>query len=84
LIVPFLVSRGPHTTVDIPSAFGLPSGPDVKFPNESVDSEGNVCVCDLPMGMYPQIADLCVELAIAEIEHGVPVTLPNLESATNL
>jgi hypothetical protein len=41
-------------------------------------------VCDLPMGMYPQIADLCVELAIAEIEHGVPVTLPNLESATNL
>ena len=79
LIVPFLISRGPHTTVDIPEAFGLPSGPDVKFPNSLTTEDGNVCVCDLPMGMYPEIADLCIELAIAELEQGTPVTLPELE-----
>lgn len=79
LILPFLISRGPHTTVDIPEAFGLPAGPDVKFPNAMTTNDGNTCVCDFPMGMYPEIADLCVELAIAELEHGTPVTLPQLE-----
>jgi len=79
LIVPFLISRGPHTTVDIPEAFGLPSGPDVKFPNAMTTDDGNVCICDLPMGMYPEIADLCIELAIAEIEQGNPAKLPQLE-----
>ncbi len=79
LIVPFLISRGPHTTVDIPQAFGLPSGPDVKFPNAATTESGNVCICDLPIGMYPEISDLCVELAIAELEHGNTVTLPQLE-----
>ena len=79
LIIPFLISRGPHTTVDIPEAFGLPSGPEVKFPNSLTTDDGDVCICDLPMGMYPEIADLCVELAIAELEQSTPVTLPELE-----
>lgn len=79
LIVPFLISRGPHTTVDIPEAFGLPSGPDVKFPNVMTTDDGNVCVCDLPIGMYPEIADLCIEMAIAELERGNAVTLPERE-----
>ena len=79
IVVPFLISRGPHTTVDIPEAFGLPSGPDVKFPNAMTTDDGNVCICDLPIGMYPEIADLCIELAIAEIEQGNPVKLPQLE-----
>jgi sirohydrochlorin cobaltochelatase len=82
VVVPFLISRGPHTTVDIPEAFGLPSGPDVRFPNAATSADGDVCVCDLPMGMYPQIADLCIEVAIAELENGTPVTLPQLESTT--
>ncbi len=77
-VVPFLISRGPHTTVDIPEAFGLPSGPDVRFPNSSTNADGDVCVCDLPIGMYPEIADLCIEMAIAELEQGCPVTLPQL------
>ena len=78
LIVPFLISRGPHTTVDIPEAFGLPAGPDVTFPNSNTDENDNVCICDFPIGMYPEIADLCIELAVAEIENGTPVTLPEL------
>lgn len=78
LLLPFLISRGPHTTVDIPVAFGLPSGPEVVFPNALTTDDGKVCVCDSPMGMYPEIADLCVELAIAELEQGTPVTLPAL------
>lgn len=81
IVVPFLISRGPHTTVDIPEAFGLPSGSDVKFPNTATNADGDVCVCDLPIGMYPQIADLCIEIAIAELEHGSPITLPQLTSS---
>lgn len=78
IVVPFLISRGPHTTVDIPEAFGLPSGPEVKFPNAATSADGEVCVCDLPIGMYPQIADLCIAIAIAELEQNSPVTLPQL------
>ena len=78
IVVPFLISRGPHTTVDIPEAFGLPSGPEVRFPNSSINADGDVCVCDLPIGMYPEIADLCVEMAITELEQSSPVTLPQL------
>jgi len=33
VVIPFLISRGPHTTVDIPEAFGLDAGPEVQFPN---------------------------------------------------
>jgi len=78
VIVPFLISRGPHTTVDIPEAFGLTSGPDIKFPNSATTADGDVCICDLPIGMYPQIADLCIEMAIAELEQGTPIKLPEL------
>jgi|GEM_PF-1520965 len=81
LVVPFLISRGPHTTVDIPKAFGLPSGPDVRFPNRATNDDGDVCICDLPIGMYPQIADLCIEMAIAELEQGTPVVLPELTAS---
>ena len=81
LIIPFLISRGPHTTVDIPEAFGLDSGPEVTFPNRKQIGDG-VCVCDLPVGMYPEIASLCVELAMDELEYGFPVTLPEVEAAS--
>lgn len=80
IIVPFLISRGPHTTVDIPEAFGLPSGPAVKFPNTAVTADDGVCVCDFPIGMYPEIADLCIEMAITQLEQGSPVSLPELET----
>ncbi len=75
LVVPFLISRGPHTTEDIPQAFGLPSGPAVEFPLLK-QSESGLCICDLPVGMYPEIADVCLELATAAIENGTPIELP--------
>lgn len=85
VVIPFLISRGPHTTVDIPEAFGLDAGPQVQFPNRKQwdDRSGNrICICDTPIGMYPEIADLCVELAMAELEHGTPIELGALEQLT--
>ncbi len=64
LIIPFLISRGPHTTVDVPGAFGLPTGPEIEFPLVQQNPEGRV-ICDLPVGMYPEMAELCIELATA-------------------
>lgn len=61
LVIPFLISRGPHSTLDVPRAFGLPSGPDIEFP--IVNSENGFCICDTPVGMYPDLADVCLELA---------------------
>lgn len=81
LIVPFLISRGPHTTVDIPQAFGLPCGSSIQFPNKKQVGD-QISVCDLPIGMYPQVADLCVELALNELKHGAPVELPIPQHAT--
>ena len=66
VIIPFLISRGPHTTVDIPAAFGLPGGPDVHFPIVKND-QGRVTVCDLPIGMYPQMAELITEMACDQL-----------------
>ena len=32
VVLPFLVSLGPHMTDDTPAAFGLPTGHDIQFP----------------------------------------------------
>ena len=71
VIIPFLISRGPHTTVDIPEAFDLPGGPDVHFPIVK-NSNGGVTVCDLPIGMYPQMAELITEIACDQLLAGTP------------
>ncbi|MFT5302223.1 MAG: sirohydrochlorin cobaltochelatase [Mariniblastus sp.] len=63
LVVPFLISRGPHSTVDVPTAFRLPAGPEVTFPIVGSTPKGK-CICDLPVGMYPEIADVCLNLAL--------------------
>lgn len=78
IVVPFLVSRGPHTTVDVPEAFGLPSGPDVEFPvvSESSSRSGiRKTIIEEPLAYYPQMADICIELA-GEAQR---VQLPKLE-----
>lgn len=62
LVVPFLISRGPHSTEDVPRAFGLPTGSDIQFPIVK-QRENGICICDLPVGMYPDMADVCLELA---------------------
>lgn len=72
LVIPFLISRGPHSTEDVPRAFGLPSGPDVQFPLAK-QQENGWCICDLPVGMYPDIAEVCLELADEAIASGEPI-----------
>ena len=66
LVIPFLISRGPHTTVDLPEAFGLPTGAEVQFPTVHAANERTV-VLDTPVGMYPEIAELCLELATDQL-----------------
>ncbi len=74
LVVPFLISRGPHATVDVPEAFGLPTGPAVEFPIVE-NSNGNITICDVPVGMYPEISAACLELATDQLMGGTPVEL---------
>ena len=77
LVVPFLIARGPHATVDVPAAFGLPTGPNIEFP--LVDFVGNgLIVCDLPVGLYPEMAELCIELATDQLLSGTPVHLAEI------
>ena len=91
LVVPYLVSRGPHTTVDVPEAFGLPSGPTIKYPlvesvQDEVSGTERVCICDTPVGMYAGMSELVLELATDQMMSGKPVDLSGLvvaeESAT--
>lgn len=73
LIIPFLISRGPHSTEDIPEAFGLPSGLQIEFPLIQ-PSESGIRICDLPVGMYPDMAEVCLELALEAIPESEPVS----------
>ena len=75
LIVPFLMGCGPHATTDIPSEFGLPTGPSVRFPLIKENGNG-LCICDSPVGMYPDLANVCLEMAEAAIEN-FPVSNPH-------
>ena len=78
IIIPFLISRGPHTTDDVPNAFGLPAGPDLKFPLIQQRANG-VCIYDSPLAMYEGMDELCLELAKQELATGTPLELPALE-----
>ena len=75
IIIPFLISRGPHTTDDVPNAFGLAAGPDLQFPLVQQRANG-LCVYDCPLAMYQGIDELCIELANQELASGTPLELP--------
>ena len=84
IIAPFLISRGPHTTVDVPEAFSFPGGPDVQFPIFQSNESRAGCrttVCIEPLVLYPEILKICVELAIESIESNQMLSLPELEVA---
>lgn len=74
LVIPFLISRGPHSTEDVPQAFGLSSGPDVRFPIVRQNDNG-ICICDFPVGMYPDMAEVCLELAAEAVSDGNSIQL---------
>lgn len=77
MVVPFLISRGPHATVDIPEAFGLESGPEVVFPILRHTDNG-ICGCDLPVGLYPELAEICLQLALEELSQGVALEIETI------
>ena len=68
LVIPFLMGCGPHATTDIPSEFGLPTDPQVEFPLIKHQSNG-LCICESPVGMYPELADVCLKMAEVAIEN---------------
>ena len=71
IVVPFLISRGPHATHDIPAALGLPTGPEIEFPLVQ-KSAGRITICDLPIGMYVEMAELCLDLAADQMLNVAP------------
>lgn len=80
MVIPYLVSRGPHTTVDVPEAFNLPSGPSIKYPviettQDELTGEDRFCICDTPVGMYAAMSELVLELATDQMMSGSPVDL---------
>jgi len=83
IVVPFLVSRGPHTTVDVPEAFDLASGSEVQFPivSESSSRSGiRKTIVEQPLAYYDEMADICVELAVEAIENEQRLDLPEMEA----
>ena len=84
IVVPFLVSRGPHTTVDVPEAFGLPAGPQVQFPivfEKKTRVGSQTTICQSPLAYYPEMAEIVIDLAETAIEQKQTLTLPQLEIA---
>lgn len=83
IVVPFLVSRGPHTTVDVPEAFGLPSGPDVVFPivqTTKTRTGSRSTVCEEPLALYPEMAEICIDVAVEAIVSEQRMALPTVEA----
>lgn len=79
LVLPFLVSRGPHTTEDLPEAFGLPIGPKIEFPivhEQNVRGVKRTTVCEVPLALYSGMADICIGIASQAVQEKSHLTLP--------
>lgn len=69
IVIPFLISRGPHVTEDVPAAFGLPTGPGVEFPmlgssgRKCPDQREGIYLIDGPLATYPDMVDVVLEVA---------------------
>ena len=74
IILPFLISRGPHTTEDVPLAFHLPTGPDLPFPCIR-RSDSGIQIYEKPLAMYSQAVDICIALASEALDANQPVKL---------
>lgn len=62
IVIPFLISNGPHATVDIPLRLGLQVMPGTAPPFHGHVDE-RLVVCDAAIGTHPEIVDLIVDLA---------------------
>jgi sirohydrochlorin ferrochelatase len=62
IVVPFLIGGGQHSAVDVPARMGvLPTGNGLDAQIGRVGS--HFVICDVPVGTYPEITDIIVELA---------------------
>ncbi len=76
--IPFLIALGPHTTEDVPRALGLDTRGEIEFPFIDVTSKRSL-VCDLPIGLYPEMAMACIDLAASQLLEGKPVSIADWE-----
>ena len=74
IILPFLISRGPHTTEDVPQAFHLNTGTDPLFPYIH-QSDSRFLIYEKPLAMYSNAVDICFDLAIETLNISQPVNL---------
>ena len=66
VVLPFLVSLGPHMTEDTPAAFGLPTGHDIQFPligKRTVGEVTGICLCDSPLAAHEQLPSVIAQMA---------------------
>ena len=66
VVLPFLVSLGPHMTHDTPAAFGLPTGHELQFPligDRMVAGEKGICLCDSPLAAHEQLSAVIAQMA---------------------
>lgn len=64
MVIPFLVSGGPHATMDIPVRLGLQTTPGAAPPFHGRVGDRFI-VCDAAIGTHPEIVDVIVDLATA-------------------
>lgn len=62
VVVPFLISNGPHATEDVPRAVGIDPHGDAVWPLVS-RSNGRIVVCDEAVGTDPGIVSLIISIA---------------------
>ena len=62
VVIPFLISNGPHARVDVPAALGLGKKENASEP-WLVDHNGKQLVIDLPFGSLPDIEKLITQRA---------------------
>ena len=74
IILPFLISRGPHTTEDVPQAFHLPTGSDLAFPFIH-RSDSGIQIYERPLAMYSTAVDICLALAKKALDANQPLKL---------
>ena len=66
VVLPFLVSLGPHMTEDTPAAFGLPTGHDIQFPligKRTIAGRAGICLCDSPLAAHEQLPAVIAQMA---------------------
>jgi len=63
VVIPFLISGGPHATVDIPARLGLTITPGAAPPFYGRVGDRFI-VCDAAIGTHPEIVDVIVDLAM--------------------